>query len=347
MAEPTPEQFDEAARKVAASAPPGLTREQFNALIESELSKSADVPLAERAARAVEGKGVPGAIRSFGAGAVKGAIEQAQHPFTWGGPQTEKLIQENVPGGEVINEALSLASPGAMAVGGAAKAAGSALAPRIPGAIRAAAQSVPVQAARRAAPVAGAAMGAYPRIKAGDPLGAMEQGALGYATGKVIQEGGLPKSGKIGRVIRALGLGEEAAAGETAGQAVTKGAAGKTTEKATSRLVLTPEEAAAANQQEKLAAMEASRKGMQSAAYGKAGAPAMSPSEQALMKRGGSETGAVSPSAVVGMGAGGMGLAALYKLLQTSGKFGPKNQLDKYQQAVDLLEQSGGSGAIK
>jgi hypothetical protein len=236
---------------------------------EKTVKPSEELPLGERAARAIEGKGVPGSIRAGVAGMAKGAIEQVQHPFTWGGPQTQKLISQNVPGGDVINSVLDTASPGGMVL----TKAGQALAP-------AAAKMSAAPIASRVAQFSAE----HPRIS-GAVKGGLAGGAYEGLTGGDIRKGvvggamlGAGFKGKVPGVnIRIGGMGAEAAGeGAAAAGAGAAKAGAKAAETAAPSAIKSAEEFAAMDRKMKLAAMEASRRGMMHAA-------GMSPSEMALM----------------------------------------------------------------
>lgn len=105
MPQPTREQFDAAAKKVAASAPPGLSKEQFYALIDKELAG----PGLERVSNEEPG--------TFRGGFIKGLkselsglmpmLESAAHPKSLGDFMS-LLIPSEAPAVEALGEAGSL-----------------------------------------------------------------------------------------------------------------------------------------------------------------------------------------------------------------------------------------------
>ena len=317
----------------------GAPREQIQAAVDAYKKKAEPPSLGERAARAVEGKGVPGAIRSGLAGAAKGAIEQVQHPFTFGGPQTEKLINENVPGGNYVTGALNtVASPGAAALAGGTGAAIRAVRP-MAGRAMAAAPAVVQKGVQMAQqnPIATGAM-------LGGVHGGLTGGVKGAVSGAIEGAAGGGVYGKLGKIAKLAGVAEEAAGGAAA-KTATKAAAAEAApaaEKGATNIVKSAADFAAQDRQHKIAAMEASRRGMMNAA-----GMTMSPSERALLMK---ETGSIDSETLVKLGLGSGALLYGGKFLKD--KLGKKidtmnKKLNPYQRAADILDASGGSSAIK
>jgi len=190
---------------------------------EKKQARAEEPSFGERAARAIEGSS-GSRVRGFLGGAAKGAIEQVQHPFTFGGPQTQQLIEKNVPGGKYVNEALDVASPGSAALGAAGKFGAPIVAKSAPRVLQAATSPGAI----------GAATGGYLGYKEGGVPGAVIGAASGYRYGPRIQ-------GALGRLAGPLLEEGGAAAGGAAAKAAAKPAAEEAATAAT-RLVKTPEE---------------------------------------------------------------------------------------------------------
>jgi len=203
--------------------PAGFDPKKAAQIVSGQSGSQAETPsFGERAARAIEGSS-GNRLRGFAGGAVKGAIEQAQHPFTFGGPQTEKLIKGNVPGGGAITGTLNtLASPGSAALAGGTAMAGRALAPLAGKAVQAAPKVVQqgVELAQKNPIATGAVLGGV--------HGGMTGGVKGAVSGAIEGAAGGGVYGKLGKIAKLAGVAEEAAGGAAA-KSATKAAASKGT----------------------------------------------------------------------------------------------------------------------